>query len=90
MVIHTKVKIDEIYTGTQVLYNLPINNILVQGLFDTGASMSIMSERFYNQIHQKSKLITCNRLVSSALGNNLQPVGECFIHMRIGKKIFRD
>ena len=39
-----KVKIDEIKMGTPVLYNLTINNTPVQGLFDTGASMSILSK----------------------------------------------
>ena len=29
---------------TPILYNLIINNMVVKGLFDTGASMSIMSE----------------------------------------------
>ena len=84
------VQVDDINTGTPVLYNLTINNKPVQGLFDTVASMSIMSNKVYIQIHQKPKLSTCNRLVSSAEGDNLQPVGECFIQMRKGKKISRD
>ena len=76
--------------GIPVLYNLTINNTPLQGVFDIGASMSVMSKKFYNQIHQKPKLITCNRLVSSVGGNNLHPVGACFIQMGIGKKCFRD
>ena len=67
-----------------------MNNTPIQGLFDIGASMSIMSKEFYNQIHQKPKLIMGSRLVSSAGGDNLQPVDECFIQMKIGKKMFRD
>ena len=90
MAIHTQVEVEKINTGTPVLYNLTINNTLVQGLFDAGASMSVMFKMFYNQIHQKPKLITCNRLVFSAEGDNLQPVGECFIQIRTGRKIFRD
>ena len=39
-----EVQVDEVKAGTPVLYNLMINNIQVQGLFDTGAPTSIMSK----------------------------------------------
>ena len=52
--------------------------------------MSIMSEESYNKIDQKPKIIMCNRSVSSVGGDDPQPVGECFIQVRIDKKIFRD
>ena len=51
--------------------------------------MSIMSKTFYNQIQHRPKLITCNRLVSSAGGDSLQLVGKCFVEMKIGKIFFR-
>ena len=87
--IHT-VQVDEVNVGTPVLYNLTINNTPVHGLFDTGASMNIISKQFYNQIQHRLKLITYNRLVSSAGGNSLQPVSKCFVQINIGKNIFRD
>ena len=62
----------------------------VKGLFATGASMSIKSEKFHNQINSKQKLIRCRRLVSSTGGNNPHHVGECFIKTTIVKKIVRD
>ena len=81
---------DEVNTGTSVLYSLTINNTLVQGLFDTCASVSVMSKKFYNQIHHSPKLIICNTLVSSAGVDSLQPVGKFFIQMKIARKILRD
>ena len=62
----------------------------VTGQFDTCASMSFMSEKFHNKINPKPKLIRCRRLMSSAGGNSLHRVGECFIKVAIGKKIFWD
>ena len=85
-----KVQVDEVNAGTPVLYNLMIRNTPVQGSFDTGASMSIMSKKFYNQIQHRPKLIMCNRLLFSAGGDSLQPVGEYFVQMKTGKKISRD
>ena len=62
----------------------------LKGLFNTGASMSVMSVKFHNLISPKPKLFRCIRLVSSTGGDSLHPAGECFIKIAIGKKIFRD
>ena len=72
------------------MQNLIINNTPVKGLFDTGASMSIMSENFHNKINPKPKLKRRRRLVYNAGGDNLYPIGEHFIKTTSGKKIFRD
>ena len=49
-----------------------------------------MSCQFYNEVENEPKLITCNRSISGAGGGMLIPVGEGFISVKIGNKIFRD
>ena len=72
------------------MYKLSVNNIEVDALYDTGASISVMSKPFFDKLLNKPKLIQCNRNILGAGGEALIPVGECFIKLHIGKKMFRD
>ena len=49
-----------------------------------------MSCQFFNKLETKLKLIACNRSISGAGRGTLIPVGECFVQVQIGNKIFRD
>ena len=48
-----------------------------------------MSHQFFNKLGNKPKLIKCNRSTSGAGGGTLTPVGECFVQLQIGNKMFR-
>ena len=48
-----EIQVHEVNARTPVLYSLTINDTCVQGLYNTGASISIMSKKFYNQIHHR-------------------------------------
>ena len=49
-----------------------------------------MSHQFFNKLESIPKLISCDRSISGAGGRRLYPVGECFIQVQFGNKIFRD
>ena len=84
------VTIDEVNSDNAILYKVSINNTKIQGLYDTGAIISVMSHQFSNKLENKPKLIKCNWSISVAGGGTLIPVGECFIQLQIGNKIFSD
>ena len=63
---------------------------MATALFDTGASMSVISAKFFNSLKHKPKIITCRRTLRAAGGEALFPKGECFLQTEIGKQIFRD
>ena len=81
---------DEVNLDNAMLYKVKVNNTKIEALYDTGASISVMSQYFFNELENKPKLIKCNRTVSGAGRGMLIPVGECFIQLQIGSKIFRD
>ena len=56
-------------------------------MYDTGKSVSMVSH--LNKLVNKPKLIKCNRTIVEAGGGTLIPVGECFVQLQIGNKIFR-
>ena len=62
----------------------------VNALYDTGSSMSCMAKRFFETLLMKLKLIPCNSFIAGVEGKTLRLVGECFIHLQIGKRVFRD
>ena len=49
-----------------------------------------MVKHFYDKLQDKPKLVKCSRNISHASGEALILVGECFIQLQIGKKLFRD
>ena len=59
-------------------------------LFDTGAGISVMSSTFFRSIVNKPKVFTCNRQIRSVGGHPLVLMGECFVDLKIGKRILRD
>ena len=59
-------------------------------LYDTGTAISVMSKHFLDKFQNRPKLIKCHRHISGAGGEALVPVGECFIQLQIGKRIFRE
>ena len=73
-----------------ILYRVQANGILVIALFDTGVGMSIMSSKFFNSIVNKPKVFKCNRKVRSAGGDTLVSKGECYIELKIGKRVLKD
>ena len=62
----------------------------VDAFYDTGMSMSCTAKRFFDTLSMKPKLIPCNRFIVGAGGKTLRLVGECFIYLQIGKRVFRD
>ena len=62
----------------------------VNALFDTGRSMSCMAIRFFDTLPIKPKLILHDRYIAGAGGETLKPVGEFFIQLQIGKRVFSD
>ena len=72
------------------MYNVKVNNIEVEALYDTGMSISDMGKCFFDQLQVKPKLIRCNRSISGAGGEAIIPVGECFIQLQISKRTFQD
>ena len=74
--------------GFHVLYNIQVDNLHTQALFDTGASISAISLKSYNSMQQHVKLLPTNRKVVSADGNSLGPVGEVHVKFKLGKVEF--
>ena len=72
-----------------IKYKVTVNNMPVNGLYDTGMSVSCMAKWFLNTLPIKPKLIPCNRYIAGAGGKTLRPVGQCFIQLQIGKWVFR-
>ena len=73
-----------------ILYRGRVNDQPATVLFDTGASMCVISTRFLNSLKHKPKIIRCNRTLRGAGGEALMPKGECFLQVKIGKQTFRD
>ena len=66
------------------------NGIPVVALFDTGAGMSIMSSKFFRSIVNKPKVFKYNKKVRSAGVDTLVPIGECYVELKIGKRVLKD
>ena len=82
--------VDEVCQGHINKYKVIVNDMPVDALYNTGASMSCMTKRFFDTLTVKPKQIPCNRSIAGAGGEILRPVGECFICLQIGKRVFRD
>ena len=59
-------------------------------LFDTGASINVISLKFYSAIQQQANLLPTNRKVVSADGNSLGPIVEAHLKFKLGKIEFND
>ena len=85
-----EVTVDKASSGNVILYKVRVNNLQVDALYDTDVSIIVMAKWFYDRLQNKPKLTKCRRNISSASGEALMPIGECFIQLQIGKKIFSD
>ena len=72
------------------MYRVRVNDQVETALFDTGASMSVISIKFFNSLIHKPKITTCRRILRTAGEEALILKGECFLQIKIGKQIFRD
>ena len=73
-----------------ILYKVKVNDQPAATLFDTGASMSVISTRFLDSLKHKPKTLQCNRTLRRAGGEALIAKGECFLQIKKGKQTFRD
>ena len=67
-----------------------VNDVPVNMLYDTGASMSCMTKWFFDTLAMKPKLIPCDKYTAGAGGKTLRPIGECFVSLQIGRRAFQD
>ena len=65
-----EVTIDEVHSVNVILYNVRVSNVKIEALCDTGASIIVMSHRFYNLLENNPKLIKCNRSFRSRWGSS--------------------
>ena len=73
-----------------ILYKIQATGVRIIALFDMGADMSIISSNFFSSIINKPKVFRCNRKVRSVGGDSLVSIGECFIELKIGKRVLKD
>ena len=65
-----------------ILYRVIVNDQPATVLFDIGASMSVISTRFFDSLKHKPKIIKCNNTLRGAGGEALMPKGECFLQVK--------
>ena len=73
-----------------ILYNVRADDQPVTALFNTGATMSVISTKLFNSLKHKPKILQCNRTLRGDGGEACIPKGECFLQIKIGKQTFRD
>ena len=73
-----------------MLYKVRVNNQPAIALFDTGASMSVISSKLFDSLQHKPKILQCNQTLRGAGGEALIPKNECFLQIKIGKQMFSD
>ena len=57
--------------GFHVLYNIQVDNLHTQALFDMGTSINAISLKFYSSMQQHVELLPTNRKVVSADADSL-------------------
>ena len=82
--------VGEVCQGHVIKYKVIVNDTPVDALYDTGISMSCMAKRFFDKLTMKPKLIPCIQSITGTGGKLLRLVGECFICLQIGKRVFRN
>ena len=85
-----EVIVDKVSSDNAIVYKVKVNNTVVEALYDTGASIRLMSYQFFNDLDNKPKLIPHIRTISGTGGGVLTPVGECIISVQISSKVFRE
>ena len=71
-------------------YKVIINDMPVNALYDNGTSTSCMAKSFFDTLPVKPKLMPCNRYIAGMGGKTLRHVGEWFVYLQIGRRIFWD
>ena len=66
-----QVTVDEVCQGHIIIYKIMVNNMPVNALYDTGASMSCMAKQFFDTLPMKPKLIPCDRHIAGVGGKTL-------------------
>ena len=51
--------------------------------------MHIMSSKFFRSIVNKPRVFKCNKKISVG-GDTLEPMGKCYVDLKIGKKVLKD
>ena len=72
-----------------ILYEVRVNDQPAIALFNTTASMSVISTRCFNSLKHKPKILQCSRTLRGAAREALIPNGECFLQIKIEKQTFR-
>ena len=73
--------------GRSATYQVTIQNIVTTALLDTGANISVVSEKFFRSLPQTPQLLKIHaHKVMSASGANLGPIDQCDLTFRLGKK----
>ena len=76
------------------MYNAKIGNTNTNTLFDSGATLSCISEQFYNKIWclELDRIIDINAgpplLITSASEDELINLGHCRLRFKLGQKLF--
>ena len=76
--------------GFHAPYNIQVDNLPTQALFDTGTSINAISLKFYSSMQQHDKLLCTNRKDVSADSNSLGPIGEVHVKFKSGKVEFNN
>ena len=86
-----EVHVNEVGDDTSpILYRVRVNDQPAKALFDTGASMSVISTSLFDSLKHKPKIIECSRTLRGTGSEALIPKDECFLQIKIGRQIFRD
>ena len=85
-----QVTVDEVCQGHVIKHKVIVNDVPMKALHDTGTSMSCMAKRFFDTLPMKPKLMPFNKYIAGMGRDTLGPVGECFIHLQIGGRVFQD
>ena len=91
MTTHEDVHVIEVGDGTSlILFKTRVNDQPATALFNTGASMTVISTRFFDSLKHKPKILKCNRTLRGAGDEAFIHKVESFLQIKIGKQMFRD
>ena len=83
--------INEVFIESfHALYKIQIGELHTAALFNTGASINMISFKFYSKMQQQLKILPTSRKVVSADCASLGPFGEVHLKFKIGMVVFND
>ena len=72
-------------------YKILVQDKLAIALFNSGASISVISKNFYTHLPYAVKLLKHDDTpIITASGSNLGPFGQCYLTFKLAKKTFTD